>query len=253
MTFAKLSAAKLTCAIGALVLAGSCVVAQAADMPTSYEPVAPMPVPSLSGFYLGSTTTLNFLDNTNFALAGPTTIDTDYDVGFYSGLRLGYNFGPMSFVSPRIEIEGGYGSSSVDTHTVGGVGVAGIDSFGDARSWQGYVNGYLDLAFGSFTGITPFIGGGVGFASVELRKQGISAVGVVMDDTDTGFAYHLDAGVSLHLDQLGLGVSLLQGTTVELGYRYTNVSDLTFTARDGTQADTDYTSNAATLGFRKQF
>ena len=237
-----------------MVLMASGLAAQAADLPVAYQPVAPAPVPSLSGFYLGTITTLNWLDNTSFGISTPglATIDTNYDLGFYTGLRVGYSFGPMSIVTPRLELEGGYGSSSVDTHTVNGFNVEGIDSFGDARSWQGFVNGYLDFGLG-FSGITPYVGGGVGFANVELRKQGVSAVGVVMDDSDTAFAYHLDAGVAFHLDELGLGVSLFQGSLIEVGYRYTNASNLTFQARDGTTTDTDYTSNAVTLGFRKQF
>jgi opacity protein-like surface antigen len=233
----------------AALFLGLAGLAQAADMPAqTYEPVAP--VPSLSGFYLGSISSVNFADDTDFTVGG-LGISTSYDVGFYTGARLGYSFGPMfSIVSPRLEVEGGYFQSDVDSHSLGGVDIPG--SFGDIRGWQGYLNGYLDIGLG-LSGITPYVGGGVGFADVELHKQGVSALGIVVDDSDTAFAYHLDAGLSFQLDHLGFNWSLLQGTTLDVGYRYTNVSDLTFTAVDGTEADTDYTSNAVTFGFRKFF
>src|SRR6476469_7148359 len=71
-----------------MVLMASGLAAQAADLPVAYQPVAPAPVPSLSGFYLGTITTLNWLDNTSFGISTPglATIDTDYDMGFYTGL-----------------------------------------------------------------------------------------------------------------------------------------------------------------------
>jgi len=248
-----MTVSKLVGLASAAAFLASAVCAQAADMPTTYEPVAPAAVPSLSGFYLGTITAATWLDDTDFSVLG-TSISSDYEVGYYTGLRVGYNFGPMfSVVSPRVELEGGLGSASVDTHTVGGATFPSIDSFGDARTYQGFVNAYFDIGLGGFTAVTPYVGGGVGFANVDLRKQGVSATGVVLDDDDTAFAYHLDAGVAVNLGSLGIGSSLFEGTTMEVGYRYTNASDLTFTARDGTEADTDYTTNAVTVGFRKQF
>ena len=124
-------------------------------MPTTYEPVAPVAVPSLGGFYLGTITAATWLDDTDFSVLG-TSVSSDYEVGYYTGLRIGYNFGPMfSVVSPRVELEGGFGSSSVDTHTVGGATVDSIDSFGDARTYQGFVNAYFDFGLGGFTAVTP--------------------------------------------------------------------------------------------------
>jgi len=177
-------------------------------------------------------------------------------------LRCGcYSFGPVfAGLTPRVELEAGYGTASIDTHTINGVEIDSADSFGDVRTYQGYVNGYFDLDLGAMFGtagplsaITPYLGGGVGFANVELKKQGVSATGVVMDDDDTAFAYHLDAGIGIRLDHLGLSTSLFENTTFEVGYRYTDVSGVNLTARDGTESDTDYTSNMVTFGLRRQF
>lgn len=247
-------------AVSKLVLLGAISVvlgtpAVAADfLPVEQATAAP----ETSGFYLGSLSAVNFLDDTSFGIVG-ASVSTDYDAGFYSAVRAGYNFGATGFVSPRLELEVGYGNASVDEHRVSGVGgVGGIDSFGDVRTLQGYVNGYIDIPLGSdgFMGaITPFVGGGAGFMNLELRKQGIAGAGTFMDDDDTNFAYHLDAGVSISLQDSGLfsNTSLFEKTTLDIGYRFTAADDFDFTARDGSRSSTDFRSNAVTFGLRKQF
>ncbi|CDM62344.1 MULTISPECIES: outer membrane protein [Rhizobium] len=238
----------------ALLSTVSFTAAQAADLvaPTE-QPINPVVLPSTSGFYIGSTSSVNFLDDTGFDVFG-VRVSTDYDAGFYTSLRAGYDFGAAGWVSPRLELELGYGTASVDEHSVAGIGsIASIDSFGDARQFQGYVNGYIDVPLTS--AIKPFVGGGVGFMNLELRKQGVAGVATLMDDSDTAFAYHLDAGVGIDIQGLGLftNTSLFQNTTFEVGYRYTAADDFDFTARDGTSSSTDFTSNSVTLGFRKKF
>ncbi len=227
----------------------------AADLVQPVE--QPVVVQSSSGFYIGSLSSVNFLDDTSFGVGG-TTVSTDYDVGFYSALRAGYDFGAYGFVSPRMELEIGYGTASVDEHSIGGVGLGGINSFGDARSIQGYVNGYLDIplaADGALSAITPYVGGGVGFMNLDLRKQGVAVTGTLMDDSDTAFAYHLDAGFGINLQAIGLfsDVSLFDNTTLDIGYRFTAADNFDFTSQAGTSSSTDFRSNAVTFGFRKSF
>ncbi|MFP5078465.1 outer membrane protein [Rhizobium sp. YIM 134829] len=240
-----------TLLLAGIALAVPASLAAAADLT---EPVGPVVVETSGGFYLGSVNTLTFLDDTSFDAAG-ADIDTDYDVGYYSAVRAGYSFGDMGFVSPRIELEVGYGNASVDQHRVNGAGAGSTDSFGDARQIAGYVNGYLDMPLSGMAAITPYIGGGVGVMNLELRRQGVSGTGVVMDDDDTRFAYHLDAGVGIKLQQLGLfnSVALFDNTTFDIGYRYTAADGFSFTARDGSRSDTDFSSHAVLVGFRKSF
>jgi len=105
------------------------------------------------------------------------------------------------------------------------------------------------------TAFTPYFGGGVGAMNLELRRQGVSATGVVLDDDDTKFAYHLDAGVGIELSSISFfrDVSLFTNTTFDIGYRYTAADDFDFTAVDGTTSSTDFSSHALTVGFRRQF
>jgi opacity protein-like surface antigen len=239
----------------ALVASALAVPVFAADLAPMETPLA---APSTSGFYFGSLSSVNFLDDTGFDFGG-ASVSTDYDVGFYSALRAGYSFGSMGFVSPRVELELGYGSASVDEHSVSGLGgVGGINSYGDARSLQGFVNGYLDIplaAEGSMSAITPYVGGGAGFMNLELRKQGVGGAGTLVDDDDTQFAYHLDAGVGINLQGIGLftNTSLFNNTTLDIGYRFTAADDFDFTARDGSSSSTDFRSHAVTFGLRRQF
>ncbi|WP_426233278.1 outer membrane protein [Pararhizobium sp. DWP3-4] len=242
------------------VLAAASAAASADLAQDLSAPVQPVVVETSGGFYLGTINSLTFIDNTRFATAG-ARVSTDYDVGYYSALRAGYSFGDVGYVSPRLELEVGYGNSSVDHHRVNGADVGSTDSFGDATTIQGYVNGYLDIPLGSpeqggfFSAVTPYVGGGVGFMNLELGRQGVSGTGVVIDDDDTQFAYHLDAGVGIDLQGLGLfsDVSLFNDTTLDIGYRYTAADDFSVQARDGTNRSTDFSSHAVMFGFRKQF
>jgi opacity protein-like surface antigen len=222
--------------------------ASAADIAVQNEPVV---AADPGGFYLGTLNSLTFLDDTGFSALG-ADVSTDYDLGYYSALRAGYSFGSYGFVSPRLELEVGYGRADVDEHTVAGVG-AGGDSFGSASTIQGYVNGYIDVPTG--TAFTPYLGGGIGAMNLKLRRQGTSGTGVVMNDDDTKFAYHLDAGVGIELSTISFlrDTNLFANTTFDIGYRYTAADNFDFTATDGTASSTDFSSHAITVGFRRQF
>ncbi|QND44581.1 porin family protein (plasmid) [Rhizobium lusitanum] len=243
--------------LAALISTSLFSAAAAADMVTPMQP--PSAVDNGMGFYLGSLSSVSFLKHTDFDVGG-FNINTKYDTGFYSAIRGGYNFGSMGYVTPRVELEVGYGSASVDEHRVTGFGSVGsINSYGDANTIQGFVNGYLDIPLapagdtGFLSVFTPYVGGGVGAINLKLRKQGVGSVGTLIDDDDTAFAYHLDAGVGINLQSVFSGSTLFEKTSLDIGYRYTAADNFDFTARDGTSSSTDFSSNAVTVGFRKQF
>jgi opacity protein-like surface antigen len=244
--------------LAALLSTSFVSVAAAADLTQPVQP--PVIADTGAGFYLGSLSSVNWLDHTHFGVAG-VDVSTKYDTGFYSSIRGGYDFGRMGFVSPRVELEVGYGTASVDNHRADGFSAGSINSFGDADTIQGYLNGYLDIPLAAegdtsfLSSVTPFVGGGVGVMNLNLRKQGVSGVATLIDDNDTAFAYHLDAGVGINLQSIPVfaGSSLFEKTTLDIGYRYTAADDFNLTARDGTRSSTDFSSNALTFGVRKQF
>ena len=94
----------------------------------------------------------------------------------------------------------------------------------DIQSWVGLANAYLDL--GTYHCVTPYIGGGVGFASISVL--GLKDVNVpnhsvfyAADHTESNFAWAVYAG---------LAYDVTPSVTIDLAYRYTDLGD----ARSGT-------------------
>jgi opacity protein-like surface antigen len=103
---------------------------------------------------------------------------------------------------------------------------------GNVSSIVGLVNGYVDL--GTFWGVTPYIGAGVGVAHNRLSgltDQGFNYTGLngatgagwptggyFRDGKKTNFAWALMAGLSY---------SVTQNLKLEVGYRYMNLGKMT--------------------------
>jgi opacity protein-like surface antigen len=176
------------------------------------------------------------------SLRAEIAIDYTPDAQISRGNTLGY---VVTNSAPKFS----GGVVSIDTNAYA---VERTDTVKLART-TGLVNLLYDIPTG--TRFTPYVGGGVGFINLDLRKQGVGGVGTLMDDSDTAFAYHLDAGVGINLQGLGLfsNVSLFDNTTLDIGYRFTAADNFDFTARDGTSSTTDFRSDAVTFGFRKGF
>jgi opacity protein-like surface antigen len=125
----------------------------------------------------------------------------------------------------------------------------------DVKSWLGLANAYIDM--GNWCGFTPYIGAGIGFASISvdgLRDDGLTNVGGASiaygaDKTTTNFAYAFYAGTSF---------DVTSQVTLDLTYRWANLGSassgqvLTFDGADGysCQRLKDITSNDVMLGFR---
>lgn len=234
--------------------------AMSADLPPRTAPPPPPAFVALQtgGFYVGTRQALSFAEPTTFTSSGgSTSFETRYETGRQMSLIAGYGFVPMfGLVSPRVELEASFGNPSVDKHTVrrGGADASQseTDSFGELRSYTGLLNGYLDFnlaraGFGNapwLARLSPYVGGGIGMSQVTLRRQGISATGVVMDGSDTRLTWQLSAGVSY---------AIFDKTTFELGYRHMRTSGLEFEARDGTVSKTDLVNNMVTVGIRRSF
>ena len=96
-------------------------------------------------------------------------------------------------------------------------GSRGYDSYtGSIRSVVGLVNGYVDV--GTWYGVTPFFGAGVGVANVKVSNvidmgQG-GGFGYASDHSSTNFAFALMAGIDF---------AITQNLSLELGYRYLNM------------------------------
>lgn len=136
------------------------------------------------------------------------------------GLGFGYDTGHWF----RFDITGEYRGSAVflaeDSFPGGFNFPGGTNEYtADIESWVGLANAYID--FGTWHCVTPYIGGGVGFASIDvigLKDVNVPNGGVAFakDNTETNFAWAVYAG---------LAYKVTPGLTIDLSYRYTDLGD----------------------------
>ena len=151
----------------------------------------------------------------------------DLGAGSFAGVGVGYQFNGWL----RADVTGEYRfSKGFKVHDRinfdAGAGIPGVThetTQGDFTSAVFLLNGYVD--FGTWYGITPFVGAGAGFARnmlsgfSETSLTTIAGVttpsgGWIVDGDKTHFAWALYAG---------LGYAVTPNLKLELGYRYLNL------------------------------
>ncbi len=151
------------------------------------------------------------------------------DIGFNLNGAVGYKFSN----GWRSDFEIGYRRSALEQISVGGFGLtAGLDVNGTVSALSFLLNGYYDFALSS--PLTPYVGGGLGFALVNLESSDLSA-----DETDTLFAYQLGAGLKHPLGPR---------TSLRGGYRFFTTADPTFDTTEG-----EYLSHNFEIGLTYAF
>jgi outer membrane protein OmpA-like peptidoglycan-associated protein len=157
--------------------------------------------------------------------------DLSHESDWAEFLGLGYAFS-NGF---RAEGELGHRFNQLDEGDLSDYGL--LD--GDVHVWSAMANLFYDFNRGS--GVEPYVGVGVGAARINT---GLVGPGGTVDDSDTVFAYQAMAGIAFRLtEQLDLDV----------GYRYFEADDASFTSDIPTDVDQDYTHQAVTVGLRYQF
>jgi opacity protein-like surface antigen len=216
-----------------LVAAGAAsllsTAALAADMPQIMPPpppqmYAPPPVDDFGGWYLrgdiGMTTTSTKLHNDLYdtlpANATLQHLGHGFDGGMSYGLGVGYQVNNWF----RADITGEY-RSKVSFHgndylTFTPGGFLGDTYQGGYKSWVGLVNVYADL--GTWWCITPFIGAGVGGASIHTT--GFTDNGVANGSYGSYFAEGATTTNFAWAAHAGLAYKVNNNFTVELAYRY---------------------------------
>ena len=95
---------------------------------------------------------------------------------------------------------GGNGTFNVESNELDGTFLPGTNEYtADIESWLGLANAYLDL--GTYWCITPYVGGGLGFASISvlgLKDVNVPNLGVAYatDHSETNFAWAVYAGLA---------------------------------------------------------
>lgn len=235
--------ARLKSILLAGMFAATTSVAFAADMPSHMAPMAPPPPPPVmdigGGWYLRGDVGASYYVDPSYSQADVTAlggrfINESLGGGGFAGAGVGYQFNDWF----RADVTGEYrfasSASAIDQFNFNSV-IGGIPTpftnqnyyKGNYSAFVGLLNGYVDL--GTFYGITPFVGAGVGFANNRLsgftdqgfnvnNSSGVSSVagGYVKDGSKTGLAWALHAG---------LGYDVTPGLKLELAYRYMNLGE----------------------------
>jgi len=235
-------------AAAAAILSVSFAPAQAADLGYGSIKDIPPPPPSGRAWYLKGTIGMKNPEPDSIRGVGgigPGTEDfTVHHQDIKSTALFGLGIGVEHSRWLRFDLTGEYRGKQLfvaqDSYRSGPCTGPGIDPgencgtneyTADIESWLGLVNAYIDL--GTWRGITPYVGGGIGFAS--LTTMGYKDVNVPAnsvfygdkDHTDTNFAWALYAGMSY---------DVTPQFTIDLGYRYTDLGTIetgTASAYDG--------------------
>lgn len=209
--------------IGLALLLSQATVAYAADLGL---PPPPPPEPCvgcvgpwyLKGFVGAANPDVGGLD---YELFGPNFefIHKDMKSTTLFGLGFGYDTGHYF----RFDITGEYRGKGLfvaqDRYGDGNSFSATNDYTADIESWVGMFNTYIDI--GTWHCVTPYVGAGVGFASISVlgyTDVNVPTGGVAYgkDHTETNFAWAVYGG---------LAYEVTPSLTIDLAYRYTDLGD----------------------------
>ena len=240
--------------IGLALVMGPTAGAYAADLGLPPPPPLPVVQPCigctgpiyLKGFIGAANPTVGDISSELFQFNDFEVSHKDIKSSPLFGIGLGYEFnswlrfdvtgeyrGKSLFIA-QDRFPGGNGSFSIASNAADGAFLPGTNEYtADIESWVGLANAYIDL--GTYFCITPYIGGGVGFASVSvlgLKDVNVpnTSVFYAADNTETNFAWAVHGGLAYEVNA---------SMTLDLSYRYTDLGDArsgTVTAYDGSSS-----------------
>jgi opacity protein-like surface antigen len=197
--------------------------ARAADMPV--VPVIEAPV--IGGWYLRgyigmSNQQVGKLDNVLFNSGTIEFLDDgSFDSAPIYGIGAGYQFNEWFRADLTGEYRGKASFTALDRYDYNNDGVwDGTNQYTATKNeWLILANAYADL--GTWWGITPYVGAGLGTANVtisDFKDVNVPNNGVAYADSASkwNFAWALHAG---------MGWAVTPALTVDLGYRYVNLGD----------------------------
>jgi len=270
-------------ALSAVALAALSSAAFAADLlppPPAYEPPPPISAPEMGGWYIKGDVGVgvNNIAGAETSPSGISTLGGDagsetwsnalsesalYDVG------VGYQVNNWFRADVTGELRGSAGYSGAQTIVDNVSGYTETDFYkANLSSVLGMVNGYADL--GTWYGMTPYVGAGVGVAFNHL--YGGQDYGVIIQGPAAGNATSPGGGVFGASTTTNLAWSLMAGLDftithnlkLELGYRYLDYGKFTSANANCVQpgglancgfkvASKELTSNDFRLGLRYYF
>jgi opacity protein-like surface antigen len=233
-------------AVFAISVVGLCALGQAAraaDLAPSY-PVAPVyvdPDPQFefgTGWYLRGDVSYASEDRPKLTPFGVIS-KSDWAYGFGGGF--GYKLNSMF----RVDVTGDYFQPFNSAAQVSNR-LTTTRTESNLSSYDGLLNGYADL--GTWYGVTPYIGAGVGFGvydpsasvSTTVLATGARTVRNYSIADSTTFAWAAMAGLSYAFDQ---------HTSIDLGYRHLDLGRFSTTLA-GYTVNKTFTRDEVRLGLR---
>ena len=200
----------------------------------------------LKGFIGAANPVVDGIDTDLYQYNDFTVVHEDIKSSPLFGIGIGYQFnnwlrfdmtgeyrGKSLFIA-QDKYPGGNGSYSRASNDADGTFLPGTNEYtADIESWVGLWNAYADL--GTYWCITPYVGAGIGIASVSvlgMKDVNVPNGGVAYgaDNTETNFAWAVYGGLAYDVNP---------SLTLDLSYRYTDLGEAksgTVTAYDGTSS-----------------
>jgi opacity protein-like surface antigen len=224
-----------TLTLAGLAAATVSSAALAADlMPPPPPPAyAPVPLDVGSGWYLRGDVGVSNYRNGKFSSPDQPPAQffgADFGAGSLAGVGIGYQFNNWL----RADVTGEYRFSKgfkvfdrIDFDAGGGLrGTTHEMTHGDYTSAVFLLNGYVDL--GTWYGLTPFVGAGVGVAYNMLSgfsDQSVTDIGGVASPSMGWMSNSSKSNLAWAL-HAGVGYDVTPNFKVELAYRYLNLGEM---------------------------
>jgi OmpA-OmpF porin, OOP family len=187
------------------------------------------------GVYLGAAAGITMPTDSETRFANSQN-DIEFNTGFVGLGTVGYAWGN----GLRTEAELGWRGAEVDTITGTGSGPART---GDLDALTAMFNVLYDFDLDSW--IVPYVGGGIGYASLSADGIRQAINGSTIDGDEGQFAYQGIAGFEVPIDH---------NWSVTADYRYLAAMDATYETQTATVgAKTEYASHNILLGIRYLF
>lgn len=169
----------------------------------------------------------------------------EFDPGIYVGATGGYDFGML-----RLEGELSYKNSEIKSITDKTDGFRFRNVDGDIGALAFMANGFMD--FHNTSMVTPYVGGGIGFASLHLSDTTVTDTrgGTIRDIISYGSA---DATVFAWQAGAGIEIALNRQVSLDIGYRYFGTEKADFESDINIDTSMKYESHNGTVGVRFRF
>lgn len=268
--------------IATVAILGVARSAGAADIPEDPPVVELPPVEKFGGWYLRGDISADWVDTFSAKYAGNSYTSTKIDQGYNFGIGAGYQITEYLRADLTLERFGSdFSGSTVGScaFTAGGTAIAGSCSSVESAkftAWTGMANAYIDL--GTFSGITPYAGLGLGASYVSWDSyQSVDTCTRTSVATNSCFTAGTAAYVApgaggvtstrttsyngnqswlfSYAFMAGFSYDLNENLKLDVGYKYTNIATGALIDNIGGGVSVDHSAlgiHAVRLGLRYQ-